>query len=43
MKEKDRSNLNQCNDRLGKQVIENVQLLHACKQNWEWYIQMFRT
>jgi hypothetical protein len=43
MKEKDRSNLNYCNDRLGKQVIENVQLLHACKQNWEWYIQMFRT
>jgi hypothetical protein len=43
MKERERFNLNQCNDRLGKQVIENVQLLHDCKQNWARYVRAFRT
>ena len=32
-----------CNDRLGKQVNDNVRLLRACKQDWARYVRAFRT
>lgn len=42
-KSSERSSLIQCNDRLGKNVTDNLRLFHECKSHWLDYVRQFRT